>query len=166
MKSVWWRVALFMALFLILDDKLPAHMTIAGIRPDLALAGLFLVTLREGAAVGAWAGFASGLFIDVATPEGLGARALSLAVSGFLIGRTSEHVDLGSHVVLLILLLFMGIADAVIYEFALHLTSPGTALSAIVTRHAPDLVYTGIVTLILLMAFGRRFLAASGARRY
>jgi len=166
MRSVWWRVALLMGFFLILDDKVSAHMSIAGVRPDFALAGLFLITMRDGAAVGAWVGFASGLFIGVATPEGLGARALSLAVSAFFLGRVSEHVDLGSHVVVTILLILMGVADAVVFELAGNLSSPWSALARIVTVHAPNLAYTAVLTLVLVVAFGRRFLAARGVRRY
>ncbi len=166
MRSLWWRVTLFMGAALVLNEKLPAHMAVAGVSPDLALAGLFLVTLREGAVAGAWTGFASGLFIDVATPEMLGARALSLSVSAFFLGRISEHVDLGSRVVLSILLVLMGIADAVVLEFARHLSDPGGALERILVHHLPSIGYTVVIVLVMLAAFGRRLVPAhAGWRR-
>jgi rod shape-determining protein MreD len=59
--------------------------------PNLALVGVVCVALLRGPVVGASAGFAAGLLLDVATLSPvLGVSSLVLATAGFWIGRYGE----------------------------------------------------------------------------
>lgn len=153
MKRVWWQVAPILLLILVLNDKLPHRLALFGWVPDLAILGLLFITLRFGPTVGVWSGFAAGLFLDVATPEELGARALSLSVACFAAGRSAVHVDVRSGVVQLVLLFLMGIVDSVLFETVKHLTEPGVGVRMFFLHHVPSLVYT-----LLLAAIVFRFL--------
>jgi len=156
MRDVWWKVVLGMTVALVLHDKLPDHLALGRVRPDLALLGLFVVTLRYGPNVGVWTSFVAGLFLDVSTPEHLGARALSLSVASYVLGRVAEHVDTRSLPVQVVLLGILGVVDAILLEVARHLVSPGIAFREIFTTHVPDVGYTLIVAAILLVALGSR----------
>ena len=156
MKNVWWQVAPILLAILILDDKLPHRMAVWGKVPDIALVGLLFITLRFGPTVGVWSGFAAGLFMDVATPEDLGARALSLSIACFVIGRSAVHVDVTSIVVQLVLILGMGLVDAIIFESVSHLTQPGVAFRMFFGTHLPGIFYTLIVGAVLLRFVGRQ----------
>jgi rod shape-determining protein MreD len=149
-----------MGLALVLQDKLPPHVALLGVCPDFALLGVFVVALAYGERFAVWTGFASGLFLDIAVPAGLGARALSLSASGFLVGRASEHVDTRSFVVRAILLVGMGLADGIVYSFAMHIEDPALALARIFGRHIPDIGYTLLVALVTSPALGRLLVAS------
>lgn len=156
MRDVWWKVVLGMTVALVLHDKLPDHLALGGVRPDLALFGLFVVTLRYGPNVAVWTGFVAGLFLDVSTPEHLGARALSLSVGAYALGRAAEHVDTRSLPVQVVLLGILGVVDAILLEIARHLDRPGVAFREIFTTHVPDVGYTLAVAVVLLVALGSR----------
>ena len=156
-----FRSYLAIALRNLLNQHLYSFINLIGLAIGIVcclLIGLFVVTLRYGPNVGVWVGFVSGLFIDVASPEDLGARALSLAVSSFVVGRAAEHVDVGSLIVQLILLAVMGLVDSTLYEAASHLTSPALAFGRLFGRHLPGLLYSLLVALILFRLFGRALL--------
>jgi rod shape-determining protein MreD len=149
------RAIILMGLVLVLQDKLPPHIGLLGVRPDFALLGVFVVALAYGERFAAWTGFASGLFLDIAVPAGLGARALSLSASAFLVGRAAEHVDTGSLVVRAILLVGMGLIDAIVYSFAMHIGDPVLALTRLFGHHVPDIGYTLLVAFVTSPVLGR-----------
>lgn len=154
MKRVWWQVAPLLLVILILNDKLPHRVALFGWVPDVALVGLLFITLRFGPQVGVWSGFAAGLFLDVATPEGLGARALSLSIACFAVGRSAVHVDVGSGIVQLVLLLMMGLVDAVVFESVRHITEPGVGVQLFFVQHVPSLVYTLLIAAVVFRLLG------------
>jgi rod shape-determining protein MreD len=157
-REVWWKVVLGMLVALVLHEKLPDHLALGRVRPDLALLGLFVVTLRYGPNVGVWTGFVAGLFLDVSTPEHLGARALSFSVASYVMGRVAEQVDSRSLPVQVVLLGILGIVDAVLLSGARHLVRPGLAFREIFTIHVPDLGYTLLLAAVLLLLLGTRLL--------
>jgi len=141
---------------LLLDETIARLVAIRGVRPDIALVGLLVVILRFGPTVAVWTGFLSGIFLDVATPENLGARALSLSVSAYLIARAAEHVDAKSLPIQLLLLLALGVLDGLIREFAVRPADPLLALSAFVRIDVLDLVYTLVVMFLVLALSGQK----------
>ena len=155
MSHGWWRSALFMLLAVVLDETISHHVAIVGVRPDLALLGLLVVTLRVGPRAAVWYGFAAGLFIDVASPENLGARALSFSVASYVIGRTAMHVDVRSLVVRLVLLVVMGMIDGVLYQAASHFSEPGVGIARFFGHHLPNVAYTALVAALVFSLFGR-----------
>jgi rod shape-determining protein MreD len=156
MSLAWLRQVIILLVALVLDDKLAPHLSILGVTPDLVLPAILLLTLRMGPAAGAWGGFAAGLFIDVATPEHLGARALALAVAAFVTGRTALHVDVGSLPVQVLLVVALGVLDAAVYVAATYFAAPGAAVSAFFTREIPCVLYTALLAAPFFLFMGRR----------
>jgi rod shape-determining protein MreD len=164
-RHPWLRVLAILLPALLLDESLSRLIALKGTRPDLALIGMLVVILRFGTNTAVWAGFLSGLFLDVATPENLGARALSLATSAFLVSRASEHVDSRSLPVQLVLLLVLGLFDGIVHELASHATDLGLALVAFVRIDLVDLVYTVLVAAPILGFAGRQLVPSRAAWR-
>jgi rod shape-determining protein MreD len=158
MNAGWLRHAAILLIALVLDDKLAPHFSLLGVTPDFVLPAVLVITLRMGPAAGAWAGFAAGLFIDVATPELLGARALALAVAAFVTGRTALQVDVGSLPVQALLLAALGFIDAVSYQAVTHFAQPGVAMTRLFAREIPSVIYTTLLTLPALLVLGRKLL--------
>lgn len=156
MSITWVRQVVILLIALVLDDKLGPHLTVFGVTPDLVVPAILLLTLRMGPSAGAWVGFAAGLFIDVATPEHLGGRALALAVAAFATGRMALHVDAGSLPVQLVLIAALGALDASVYQAVTHFAEPGAAFVSLFTRELPGVVYTALFAMPLLLFLGRR----------
>ncbi len=158
MRDVIWRVVAILVPALVIHDKLPDAVAIRGVRPDFALMGVFVVTLRFGGNVGVWAGFVSGLFLDVSTPEYLGARALSLSITAWLLGRAAEHVDSTSLPVQVILLAAAGLTDAIVVTTARHLTRPLVGLAEFFVARVPDVLYTLVAAAVIFALVGRHLI--------
>ncbi len=72
-----------------------SSLTVLGGTPDLLLVVLVVAGLLRGSVVGAVAGFAGGLILDVATLGTLGLTALLLTVAGYWAGRYGETTGRG-----------------------------------------------------------------------
>lgn len=160
MSGAWLRQILILLLALVLDEKLAPELAVFGVHPDLVVPAVLFTTMRFGPGAGAWTGFTAGLFIDVATPEHLGARALALAVAAFATGRLALHVDVGTLPVQLVLLAVLGTLDATIYQAASHFTEPGRGVVLLVTRLLPTVLYTVLLLVPFLLVWGRRLVPA------
>lgn len=66
-----------------------------GAEPDLLLVTVVAIALLRGSVVGACAGFAGGLLVDVMTLGTLGQTALLLTVAGYWAGRYGETTGRG-----------------------------------------------------------------------
>ena len=74
----------------LLQSTVFSSLEIAGGTPDLLLVTLLGIALLRGSIVGAIAGFAGGLVLDVANMGTLGVTSLLLALAGYWTGRYGE----------------------------------------------------------------------------
>ena len=88
--TVALRVAAIVFVASILQVTLVASIVVFGGSADLLLVALVSIALIRGSVAGAFAGFAGGLIVDVATLGTLGVNALLLSVAGFWAGRYGE----------------------------------------------------------------------------
>lgn len=72
-----------------------AGMRVVGAEPDLLLVVLVAVALLRGSVVGACAGFAAGLLVDVMMLSTLGVTSVLLTVVGYAAGRYGETTARG-----------------------------------------------------------------------
>ena len=101
----------------LLQSTVFSSLEIAGGTPDLLLVTLLGISLLRGSIVGAIAGFAGGLVLDVANMGTLGVTSLLLALAGYWTGRYGEttgrdrtHAPFLAVVVLTILVTAGGVA--------------------------------------------------------
>jgi rod shape-determining protein MreD len=84
------RISALILVAAIVQVSIFAPVAILGGTPDVLLVTLVCVALLRGSIVGAVAGFAGGLIVDVATLGTLGVTALLLTVAGYWAGRYGE----------------------------------------------------------------------------
>lgn len=77
----------------LLMSTLLSWVTVAGVKPDLALVAVALIAIRRGSMPGQVAGFASGLLADTISVGPLGLTAMVRTVAGYLIGRMAGLVS-------------------------------------------------------------------------
>lgn len=132
----------------LLQVTLVASLDIAGGTADVLLLVLVSVALLRGAVVGAVAGFAGGLIVDVATLDTLGVSALLYALAGYWAGRYGETTGRGrAHAP--ILTVVVGTVGILVAGYGLHFLL-GEDVSA---RRA--LVETLLPTVALNLLLGR-----------
>jgi len=131
--------------------------SIAGIKPDLALALVFIIGLLTGPLEAALAGVGIGLLQDVASVSLLGLSGLSRGVIGLVTGLLGTKVlNVSSPAVALVLAGF-SLLEGLLFAFYWQLTSGDTPiLQLLFTRFLPQAVYTGILGYVLLRFMGRR----------
>jgi len=80
---------------LMLELVVVARWSLPGATPDLLLVVVVGLAVVRGPVMGAGAGFAGGLMLDVAPPAAgiVGLNALLYCVAGFLIGRVAERTE-------------------------------------------------------------------------
>jgi rod shape-determining protein MreD len=109
-------VAVLVLTAALLQASLFSSLDVLGGTPDGLLLVLIGIALLRGAIVGAVAGFAGGILLDVMTLDTLGVTALVLALAGYWTGRYGEttgrgrlHAPLLSVVVVTILVAVLGL---------------------------------------------------------
>ena len=162
-----WRAAGWLLLALVLDDKLTPHLSVTGgglLVPDFTRVALMWVSLTHSLRFAAWSGFTAGVLLDVAVPEAMGARALSLTVAGYGVARIAGEVDGFRLPVHVIVLTAMGFVDCFLFRVARHLTEPVTGLG-LLGRDLLELVPTAVVAAVVLIVAGQRRRIPSVLRR-
>ncbi|MFP4164683.1 MAG: rod shape-determining protein MreD [Chitinispirillaceae bacterium] len=89
-KSFKWA-GLFILCF-ILQSTLVPYVKIFGVKPDLILLALFVLSIKAGVMPGVYVGFLLGLGQDLFSPEILGQNALAKTIIGFIAGLFNEKV--------------------------------------------------------------------------
>ena len=121
------RIALLAFLAVVFQETTVAQITIFGVTADITPIVVMSIGLLCGSLPGAIAGFAIGLFVDLALVQTLGVTSLLYIVVGYWSGRLRELRD-PSHGLIPMLLTaiataFTGIGMAVI-QFMLGVTAP------------------------------------------
>lgn len=89
------RVAAIVFVAAILQVSAWPAVAILGATPDLLLVVLVSIAMLRGSIVGASAGFAGGLIVDVAMLDTLGVTSLLLTLAGYWAGRYGETTGRG-----------------------------------------------------------------------
>ena len=125
----------------LLSSTLLSWVTVAGVKPDLALVIVALMAMRRGSMPGQIAGFASGLLADTISVAPLGLTAMTRTVVGYVIGRMEGLISVDW------LLLPATVAIAATVLKALSLAAVGLAIPWISSRYGlgPSAFLTGFL---------------------
>lgn len=88
--------------------------SIYGIKPDLVLLLLFVISFSEGSISGTVFGFIGGLAQDFFSNGLLGSGAFAKSLWGFLVGKSNQRLDTHSIVVQIALLFCISILDGLL----------------------------------------------------
>lgn len=126
---------------------------IGDVAPDIPLIVVVLLALRRGPEFGALAGFAAGLFQDVAGGGLVGAQALTKAILGFALGAVGARVAVTQPLVQVPGLVLLSGAEGVA-RFAVlklfHFPAPFGELMTYVVL--PQALYNGFLGAALVLA--------------
>ncbi|HYZ18875.1 MAG TPA: rod shape-determining protein MreD [Gaiellaceae bacterium] len=153
------KAAALLFFVVVVQVTIVGSMGIFGGAPDLMLVMLVAVALLNGAVFGAFAGFWTGLLLDVALIQTLGFSSLLLTLAGFWTGRYGEttgrnrsHAPLVSVAVVTVLYA----VAALILHFMLG--DPASARIALVDALPPELVLN-LLLAVPVFALCRRLFA-------
>jgi rod shape-determining protein MreD len=146
-----WVYLMLLLLIIPLQASLLTPLSVGGVKPDLALALLFVIGLVTGPVEGAFAGMAIGLIQDIGSASLLGFTGLSRGMIGLLAGLFGRRVlDIESPAIVLFLVVF-SMAEGIYISLFLQTTSGAVPFfSLIAGRIVPQALYTGLFGLLML----------------
>lgn len=140
--------------------------SIAGVKPDLGLAVLFLIGLLTGPVEGTLAGMAIGITQDIGSGSVLGLAGITRGLAGLAAGllgrRVLDYKSPSNSIFLVLFALLEGLAIAIFMQ-VFYGAVPFFRL--LVGRILPQAVYTGLLGFAMLQMLGRKNLIAALQRR-
>jgi rod shape-determining protein MreD len=161
------RVYVFIFLLLIpFQASLLNPLSLAGIKPDLALAMLYIIGLLTSPGEAALAGIGIGLLQDIGSASLIGLTGITRGLVGLSAGLLGRRVlDIGSpsnSIFLAVFSLLEGICISLIMQ-VLYGSVPFFSLLA--ERILPQALYTGLLGFLFLQFMGGRDISAMLRRR-
>ncbi len=164
MKSLVYFTILL--LIIPVQASLLAPLSIGGIKPDLALALLYIVGLLTGPAEAALAGMAIGLVQDLGSASFIGFSGLTRGLIGFSSGVLGRRVlDLTSPSNSIFLTAFSLLEGIVIAFFVQMFYGSVPFVSLMAGRILPQALYTGLLGAVLLRFIARKDVMSVLVRR-
>lgn len=151
----------YYALLFLLLVPLQSHafdlISIGGIKPDLALALVFMIGLLTGPVEAALAGIGIGLLQDIASASLLGLSGLSRGAVGLAAGLLGTKVLNVSSPAVVLFLAGFSLLEGILFTLYWQMTSGATPVLQLIFAHfLPQAVYTGVLGFVLLRFIGRR----------
>lgn len=128
----------------IIEVTLLGSVQVISVKPNLFLVALIFISLFWGRSPGMWFGFASGMFLDLFSPEHMGLNTLLLTSAGFLIGSLATTLYREKYVSQILTLLFVSMAEHLLY-FAFSSGSPNSFIRFFIRYGVPGAIYTTVV---------------------
>lgn len=149
-----------------LQASLLNPLSIAGIKPDLALAFVYIIGLLTGPAEGAFAGMGIGLVQDIGSASIIGFTGFSRGLVGLAAGLLGRRVlDIESPTIILFLVVF-SLAEGILIALFLQTTYGAVPFFSFVGRRLlPQSFYTGLLGLVLLQLAKKKNVLAVLKRR-
>lgn len=148
MRYIKYIILLFV--LILIDSTILSSISIFDIKPNLFLIFIFYICINEGSFAGVLAGFFSGLFIDVYTPQYLGSGAFIKSILGYFLGFFDYKViKLEDRFKILILF-----AAAIIHEITILLfrsSNLDTILDDFYKLVIPSALYTSLFGALFFM---------------
>ena len=136
-KILYWPLVLITCF--VLQTTLVKAIPIFGIKPDLLIVALFILSTKTGVLSGVYTGFLIGLAQDIYSPMILGQNALSMSFIGFIAGHFNEKIirlDPILQGLLLIILFLVNDSIAMIVQ--------AVKLSSDMSLVLPEILYSSI----------------------
>jgi rod shape-determining protein MreD len=137
-------------------------LSLGGIKPDLALALLYIVGLLTGPAEATIAGIGVGLLQDIGSASLIGQMGLTRGLVGLAAGLLGKQVlDISSPTNSLFLALFSLLEGICITLFMQVYYGSVPFFSILTSRLLPQAIYTGILGVVLLQLMNRKDVIAT-----
>ncbi|OGW37489.1 MAG: hypothetical protein A2010_06980 [Nitrospirae bacterium GWD2_57_9] len=150
----------YLAILLVIipvQASLFSPLSLAGIKPDLAIALIYIIGLLTGPTEACLAGMAVGLVQDIGSASLLGMNATTLGLAGVGAGYLGRRVlDIASPMNVIFLASFSLMQGLVISLFLQTFYGAVPFFSLLITRLVPEAVYTGLLGTFLLRFMNRR----------
>jgi len=157
------RIAAVVFVGALLQGAIVSTIAVGGGTADLLLVTVIALGLVRGSVVGAVAGFAGGIVVDLLTLDTLGITSLVLTLAGFWAGRYAETTGHDRRIAPFVA---VGVITplAALFAFAVHymLGEDVVARYALVTTLAPALLLN-LVLALPVCALVRRIVGTPGA---
>jgi rod shape-determining protein MreD len=164
MKSLVYFIILL--LIIPVQASLLAPLSIGGIKPDLALALLYILGLLTGPAEAALAGMAIGLVQDLGSASFIGFSGLTRGLIGFSAGVLGRRVlDLTSPSNSIFLTAFSLLEGILIAFFVQMFYGSVPFVSLMAGRILPQALYTGLLGAVLLRFIAKKDVMSVLVRR-
>ena len=161
------RVYLIIFLLVIpVQASLVAPLSIAGIRPDLPLAVLFIIGLLTGPAEATLAGIGIGLVQDIGSAGLIGFSGFTRGLAGLAAGFLGTRVlDIGNPAIVLFLAV-VSLAEGIMISIFLQTTYGDVPFfSMLAGRLLPQALYTSLLGLLALRLISRKNVRETLKRR-
>jgi len=141
-------------------------LSIGGIKPDLALAILYIIGLLTSPSEAALAGMAIGLLQDIGSASLIGFTGMTRGLEGLAAGLLGSRVlDISSPAIVLFLVVF-SLAEGLLVAFFLQVIYGAVPFLAMMGgRVLPQALYTGVLGYFLLQLVGRKNVLPALLRR-
>jgi rod shape-determining protein MreD len=160
MKSHFYLIVLL--LLIPFQASLLNPLSLGGIKPDLALALLYIVGLLTGPAEAMIAGIGVGLLQDIGSASLIGLTGLTRGLVGLSAGLLGKQVlDISSPTNSLFLALFSLLEGICITLFMQVYYGSVPFFSILTGRLLPQAIYTGILGVVLLQLMNRKNVIAA-----
>ena len=149
-----------------LQASLLNPVSIAGIKPDLALALIFIIGLLTGPIEAAMAGIGIGLLQDIGSASLFGFSGLTRGVVGLAAGVLGSRIlDISNPLIVLFLTVF-SLGEGLLISFFLQTTYGDVPFfSTIAGRLVPQAIYTSALCFMLLRLASQRNILRQLKRR-
>jgi len=135
----------------IVEVTLLDRVEIVSVKPSLFLIAVIYISLFWGRSPGMWFGFASGIYLDLFSPQYTGLNTLLLTCTGFLIGTLASRLYREKYLSQILILLFVSLAESLLY-FALSSGSLSNFLLFFLRYGLLGVLYTSIVGAAIFFA--------------
>ncbi len=143
-------------LFIPFQASLLNPLSLGGIKPDLALAVLYIIGLLTSPVESTLAGMAMGLLQDIGSASLIGFTGLTRGFVGLAAGLLGSKVlDISSPTIVLFLA-FFSLAEGILISLFLQVTYGAIPFFSILGHLLPQALYTGILGFVLLRLVGKK----------
>jgi rod shape-determining protein MreD len=112
-KAIFYYIVLLIIILFIQSTRFD-FWSVYGVKPDLVLLLIFIISFREGRITGTVFGFIGGLAQDFFSNGLLGSGAFAKSLWGYLAGKSNQRLDTQSIVVQIGLLFCISILDGLL----------------------------------------------------
>jgi rod shape-determining protein MreD len=163
------RPLVYLAILLLIipiQAALFGPVSVAGIKPDLPLALIYIIGLVTGPVEAALAGMAVGLVQDIGSASFLGICAFTRGLIGLAAGILGRRVlDIASPMNIIFLAAFSLLEGILIAMFMQTFYGTVPFFGLLFTRLVPQALYTGLLGTVLLRFMNRKTVMSAVMRR-
>lgn len=153
-RNLAWIVAIIV--MALLQTNWPDLLKLQNVVPDLMLALVVYLGLRETAERAMFTGVLGGIVLDVASNAVLGHHVLCLVIAGFAIAQLSRRIVSEHPAIKVALVLGASLANGLLYTIIQYIQNPNIPFTyMIISSVAPTAFYTALLTPLLFIVLAQ-----------